>query len=111
MAETHTGEAYYDAGTINEQLDEYEVYEVDGKLYLNNEAGDSDDYVAFDGVAQLLGNFRDADMTDADLDAGEGALYVLTDGADPATFSLNFAFHDPESGSVVVNVIDSDLSA
>jgi len=107
MAETHTGEAYYDAGTINEQLDEYEVYEVDGKLYLNNEAGDSDDYVAFDGVANLLGAPRDADMTDSDLNEGEGALYVLDDSG---TYTLQFAFYVP-GGSVFVNTLDADLSA
>jgi len=43
MAEKANGDYYYDAGTINEQLDEYEIYELDGKLYLNNEAGGSDE--------------------------------------------------------------------
>jgi len=106
MAEKANGDYYYDAGTINEQLDEYEIYELDGKLYLNNEAGGSDDYVSFDGVAQLLGGMRDADLSDADLDEGEGGLYVYDDGA--GTYSLRFAFYVP-GGSVVVNGLDADL--
>ena len=108
MAEKANGDYYYDAGTINEQLDEYEIYELDGKLYLNNEAGGSDDYVSFDGVAQLLGGVRDADLSDADLAEGESGLYVHTDGGDPATYSLRFAFYVP-GGSVVVNELDADL--
>lgn len=98
MAETHTGEAYYDAGTINEQLDEYEVYEVDGKLYLNNEAGDSDDFVAFDGVAQLLGAPRSSAMTAADLEDGRTALYVRDDvGGSDDGVALYAAYDDGSS--------------
>jgi hypothetical protein len=108
MAEKANGDYYYDAGTINEQLDEYEIYELDGKLYLNNEAGGSDEYVSFDGVSQLLGGARDADLSSDDLDEGEGGLYVHESGG--GTYSLRFAFYVP-GGSVVVNELDADLGA
>jgi hypothetical protein len=106
MAEKANGDYYYDAGTINEQLDEYEIYELDGKLYLNNEAGGSDEYVSFDGVSQLLGGWRDTDLSSDELEEGEGGLYVHESGG--GTYSLRFAFYVP-GGSVVVNELDADL--
>jgi hypothetical protein len=48
MAEDDQGNYYYDAGTVNEQLEDYEVYERGGRLFFNNEA---------DGAAMnLIGN-------------------------------------------------------
>jgi hypothetical protein len=75
MAETHTGEAYYDAGTINEQLDDYEVYEQDGRLYLNKEGADPEEYISFDGLAQILQAERAAPALD-ELSGDEHMIFV-----------------------------------
>ena len=75
MARTQDGEYYYDAGTINEQLEDYEVYEQDGRLYLNKEGADPERAISFDGVAQILQGAR-AEPTVDDLDGTEHMIYV-----------------------------------
>ena len=79
MARTQDGEYYYDAGTINEQLEDYEVYEQDGRLYLNKEGADPEAAVSFDGVAQVLQTTRAEPDVD-ELDGDEHMLYVDDDG-------------------------------
>lgn len=101
MAEKANGDYYYDAGTINEQLDDYEVYELDGKLYLNRE-GTGDDAVYFDGVAQVLGGSRVAPTSD-EIGAGEGMLYI--DDADQLVLAFN-----TDGDTIVENVLDADLT-
>jgi len=97
MAETHTGEAYYDAGTINEQLDDYEVYEVDGRLYLNKEGADPEEYISFGGLTQYIQEPRAVgDVPDADeLAEGETALYArYVSGGSIDGVSLFAAHHE-----------------
>lgn len=106
MAEKANGDYYYDAGTINEQLDDYEVYELDGRLYLNKEGADPEEAISFDGVSEILGAPRTTQPDATELEEGEGALYVYDDEA--GAYSLEFAFYVP-SGSVVINVLDSAL--
>ena len=97
MAETHTGEAYYDAGTINEQLDDYEVYEQNGRLFLNKEGADPQEYVSFGGLTQYLQNPRDStNIPDAEeLAEGETALYTrYVDGGTEDGITLFAAHHE-----------------
>jgi len=105
MAKTESGEYYYDAGTVNEQLDDYDVYQEDGQLYLNK--GPDGDYVKMDGVAQILGGARETELSTDELEMHEGGLYVFEDGV--GGYELHFAFNT--GGEVVVNVLDPDLTA
>ena len=75
MARTQDGEYYYDAGTINEQLEDYEVYEQDGRLYLNKEGADPEAAISFDGVSQILQGARAEPAVD-ELDGTEHMIYV-----------------------------------
>ena len=75
MARTQDGEYYYDAGTINEQLEDYEVYEQDGRLYLNKEGADPEASISFDGVAQILQGER-ADPMAEELEGDEHMIYI-----------------------------------
>ena len=83
MARTQDGEYYYDAGTINEQLEDYEVYEQDGRLYLNKEGADPEAAISFDGVAQILQGAR-AEPKVEELDGTEHMIYVDEDDEDGA---------------------------
>ncbi len=103
MARTQDGEYYYDAGTINEQLDDYEIYEQGGRLYLNKEGADPDAAISFDGFGHILGGSRTAPTSD-EIDQGEGMLYI--DGADQLVLAYN-----TDGSTVVENVLDGDLSA
>lgn len=98
MARDADGDYYYDAGTINEQLDDYEVYEKNGRLYINRQSADPEEAQAFDGLASVFGTFRSTSMDANDLAEGEGAVYVLDNG--DTTYSVEFAFHNPDDGAV-----------
>ena len=95
MAKDADGNYYYEAGTVNELFDDIALVEEDG-----GELGvETPDGVArVGGLASVLGGFRDATMTTNDLDAGEGAVYVLDNG--DSTYSLEFAFYNPEDDAV-----------
>lgn len=105
MAKTESGEYYYDAGTVNEQLDDYDVYQEDGQLYLNK--GPDGDYVKMDGVAQILGGARDTELGEDELEMHEGGLYIFENGG--GGYELHLAFNT--GSGVVVNVLDGDLTA
>lgn len=106
MARKHNGDAFYEAGTVNEELDEYDLYEQDGQLYMNKGGEGSSQYVKMDGVSRIL-EPRDTDVPAADLEMHESALYVLDDAG---TYKLQLAF-SPDGSSVVVNTLDADLSS
>jgi hypothetical protein len=93
MAEQPNGDYYYDAGTINEQLEDFEVYEHDGRLYLNNEA-DGNSAIAFDGVAQLFANYRTSQPGSGEVGENETLMYVYDDGSD---LVLQAAFNNGSS--------------
>jgi hypothetical protein len=95
MAETQDGEYYYDAGTINEQLDDYEVYEQDGRLYLNKEGADPQEAISFDGVAQVLQGPRAA-PTVSELSADEHMIFVDEADGGVKAARLNTAEDDVE---------------
>jgi len=75
MAETQNGNAYYEAGTINEQLEDYEVYEENGRLYLNKEAADPESAVSFDSAAMVIQGTRPTPTNEEIGDFDETLLY------------------------------------
>lgn len=81
MAKKANGEYYYDAGTINEQLDDYEVYEQDGRLYLNREAT-GDEAVAFDGLGLAFPEWRTTQPGTDEVAEDETLVYVYNTGTD-----------------------------
>ena len=102
MAETQDGEYYYDAGTINEQLDDYEVYEVDGRLYLNKEGADPEEAVSFDGITEYLQNERtDDDPDGTELAEGEFAIYAHRQTGGTDGIELRGAYYDGTDTTVV----------
>lgn len=108
MAETQDGEYYYDAGTINEQLDEYEVYEQNGRLYLNKEAADPEEAVSFDGVTEFLQSPRAAaDVPDSsELAEDETAIYARVTAGDVSDGVALFAAHYDGSSVTEVQVAE-----
>lgn len=90
MARTQNGNAYYDAGTINEQLDDYEVYEENGRLYLNKEGADPEEAMSFDGVAQLFQNERAVPAL-SELSGDEHMLFVDEDDGNVKVARINDA--------------------
>jgi len=99
MAETQDGEYYYDAGTINEQLDDYEVYEADGRLYLNKESADPNEAISFGGITEYLQSPRASGDApdDAELADDETAIYArVKSGTDTDGVGL-FASHNDGS--------------
>lgn len=101
MAEKANGEYYYDAGTINEQLDDYEVYEQNGELHVNYKP--TNNAVAFPELAMLLQSSRAAPSA-GDLDAGESLLFV-----DSADEGLKVAYSN-DGTDLVLNVLEADLT-
>jgi hypothetical protein len=94
MAEDADGNYYYDAGTVNELFDDIALVEGDGELEVETPDGVS----AIGGLATSLGGFRSSSLGTAELASGEGAVYVLDNG--DTTYSLEFAFHNPDDGAV-----------
>lgn len=92
MARKESGDYHYTAGTINEQLDTWSIYEDGGSLVLY----DGSNEVSFSGLALALGAPLESHLTADDLDDGEGAVYFYDDGA--GTISLHAAYND--AGSV-----------
>lgn len=83
MAETPQGNYYYEAGTINEELDDYQIVEEDGRLYMVQES--TGNAVSNLGFHLLLNNFRasgDGQPGTDVIDADETALYARDDGSD-----------------------------
>lgn len=102
MARTQDGEYYYDAGTINEQLEDYEIYEQDGRLYLNKEGADPERAISFDGVTEVLQAPRAADdAPDSDeLADDETAIYArIIEGDETDGVSLFAAHNDGDNVS------------
>jgi len=88
MARKDNGDYHYTAGTINEQLDTWSIYEDGGNLVLF----DGTDEVSFSGLTLGLAAPLTSHPTTDDLDAGEGAVYFFDDGA--GTISLYAAYND-----------------
>jgi hypothetical protein len=102
MAETPQGDYYYEAGTINEQLEDYSVFEEDGRLYLAEDA--TGNAVSNLGYHLFLNNFRsegDGQLTDSVVDEDETALYARDSGSD---IILEAAHNDPTDGMVYATV-------
>ena len=95
MAKDSDGDYYYEAGTVNELFDDIALVEEDGGE-LGVETPDGVSRVG--GLASVLGGFRESSMVADDLDSGEGAVYVLDNG--DSTYSLEFAFYNPEDDDV-----------
>ena len=105
MARTQDGEYYYDAGTINEQLEDYEVYEQDGRLYLNKEGADPEAAISFDGVSQILQGARAEPAVD-ELDGTEHMIYVDSTSGSLAVSKLD----DPEADEPSVETAEIALT-
>ena len=87
MAQKESGDYHYTAGTINEQLDTWSIYEDGGSLVLY----DGSNEVSFSGLALALGAPLDSHLTADDLDDGEGAVYFYEDSG---SVSLHAAYND-----------------
>jgi hypothetical protein len=105
MATDDQGNYYYDAGTVNEQLDDFEVYERDGRLFFNNEA---------DGAATaLLGNGvgfpgqRGAPANSAFDNVDQRALYIADGNASSSSAGDLVLARADGSGGVEEAVIAS----
>lgn len=94
MAKDADGDYYYDAGTVNELFDNIALVENGNELSVETPDGES----RVGGLASVLGGFRESSMTTDDLASGEGSVYVLDNG--DTTYSLEFAFHNPDDGAV-----------
>jgi len=111
MAETQNGNAYYEAGTINEQLEDYEVYEENGRLYLNKEAADPESAVSFDVAATILQGSIASPPTNEEVgDFDEHMLFVADSGnieiarrSDEDTDGNRFPENDAEVAPVVAS--------
>lgn len=82
MAEDVDNDYYYDEGTVNEQMDEYAVYEKDGQVHVHYKPDDN--VIKVDDLAHVFGGQR-GEFTEAELAEGEVALYISNgDGAGAA---------------------------
>jgi len=86
MARDADDDYYYDEGTLNEHLDDFGVYEKDGRVHLHHKP--TDNTVDFDDLATVLE--QRTTFTEEELAGGETALYVANgDGnADAGDFVL-----------------------
>jgi hypothetical protein len=91
MAKKQNNDYHYTAGTINEQLDSWSIYEDDGNLVLF----DGSNEVSFSGLTLGLAAPRTSHPTTDELGAGEGAVYFFDD--ESGTISLFAAYNDDGS--------------
>jgi hypothetical protein len=90
MAKDVDDDYYYDEGTLNEQLDEFGVYEKDGQVHVHFKPNDNT--VRFSELAMLLSGKRATPTTD-ELAQGEYALFV-SDGSGDGTDGSLYAVHN-----------------
>lgn len=81
MARDAEDDYYYDEGTLNEQLEDFGVYEKDGRVHIHYKP--TDNTVSFEDLATVLE--QRTTFTEAELAEGEVALYIANgDGAGAA---------------------------
>lgn len=110
MAEDADGDYYYDEGTVNEQMDEFAVYEKDGQVHVHHKGNDG--LVKFDDVMMMFGGKRATPTTD-ELDQGEYAMFV-SDGSGDGTDATVYLVHNDggtiEHASVAADADFTDLA-
>jgi len=105
MAKDADGNYYYDAGTLAEYMDNWEVYEdSDGNVGFY----DGSDEFRLQNLAFVIGNTRTSDPTTSDLAQGEGMMYFFDDGANGVF--LRAAYHDAQ-GTIQTADVSTDLES
>ena len=101
MAEDADGDYYYDEGTVNEIMDDWGVYEKDGKVNLHYKP--TDNLMKFSDLATVFGSTRAAPDTD-ELPQGEQMLFV-SDGTDANTADGDLALARNPDGTIETLVV------
>lgn len=103
MAKDVDDDYYYDEGTLNEQLDDFGVYEKDGQFHVHYKPNDN--VVGFSELAALLGGER-ADPATDELDDGEVIIYVA-DSESAGTEDALVAARNVDGDIVVEDITDA----
>jgi hypothetical protein len=107
MARDVNDDYYYDEGTLNEQLDEFGVYEKDGQVHVHYKPNDNT--VRFSELAAVLSDQRSAPDT-SELAEGEYMLFVSDGGGAGTAGTVYLAHNDSSTIELAAVVADTDFA-